>query len=111
MINHHLDTYGKALNLSISDNILSTNEDSIRQKIFDILDSTVVKNADWNTLNLDLTAVRMVDSIGLNLIITLVQNIKNRGGKIVTKVVEGTVLRSFTFARIDKQMEIIVVKQ
>jgi anti-anti-sigma factor len=105
MISHQLDLGSKALVITINDNILSTNEASLRQAIFGLFESPPIKSADWNRLVLDLTAVGMIDSVGLNLIVSISQTIKARGGKVTAKVVEGQVHRAFVFTRIDRQVE------
>ena len=108
-MNHQLDPREKLLTLTIPGDILSTNADGLREEIFGVLESPAIKNAEWNTLKLDLKAAQMVDSVGLNLIVALIRAVQQRQVKIQTVISSSNIQRTFLFTRLDKQMEIIKV--
>lgn len=104
---HLLDSSSKTLFLTFPGDIVSTNATVLREAIFGILESELVAQSDWTTLDLDLRAANMVDSMGLNLLVSIIKFARNRGSKVVGHVVNTNVQRALCFTRLNTQMELI----
>lgn len=104
---HTLDVKSRSLTLVFPGDIVSTNAPSLRQEVFEILESEVVTRSDWQTLQLDLRSANMVDSMGLNLLVSIIKFAKNRGCKITGQVTNTNVRRTLMFTRLDTQMELM----
>ncbi len=109
MKSYDLDTISKTLTLVFGGDILSTNSEEIRSKVFQLLESDQMRNASWSILKLDLLAAKMIDSTGLNLIIAIIKAAKSRGGSVKSVISSTNIHRTFLFTRLDAQMEISVV--
>ena len=106
---HTLDLYAKRLTLTTDGDILSTNSEAVRQQLFDLLESEPIKQANWETLELDLKSAKMIDSAGLNLIVAVIQHIKQRGCKLTATISSPEIQRTFLFTRLDRQLDLVLV--
>ena len=103
-LTHHFDTAASVLNVTIPGDILSTNADSLREELYELLEIPLIKNGAWQTLKLDLTAAQMVDSVGLNLIVSVIRTVKARHGNVEAAIRSANIYRTFKFTRLDKQI-------
>jgi len=49
----------------------------------------------------------MVDSVGLNLVVTVLKHVQKRGARMRVAYSALNVLRTFTFTRLDKHLELV----
>jgi anti-anti-sigma factor len=108
-LKHQLDLSAGTLSAIVPGDILSTTADTLRGALFDILESAPIQAAKWNILKLDLTKARMVDSVGLNLIVSIVRAVKARDGTVEVTIGSANIQRTFSFTRLDKQVNVIKV--
>jgi anti-anti-sigma factor len=106
---HTLNLYTKRLTLTTDGDILSSNSDIVRQQIFDLLESAAIRQANWETLELDLKSAKMIDSAGLNLIVAVIRHIKLRGSKLIATIASRDIQRTFLFTRLDKALDLVLV--
>ena len=109
MITHSLNPAEGRLNISVPGDILSTNAESLRTDIFGVLESAPIKASPWSLMKIDLTLAKMVDSAGLNLLVAVVKAVKSRGGKVGVTIGSQNIKRTFSFTRLDQQIEVTTV--
>ena len=109
-LTHQLDVNAGVLNIIIPGDILSTNADTLRDELFGLLESTPIQTGTWDVLKLDLTGAQMVDSVGLNLIVSVVRAVKARHGKVEATIRSTNIHRTFSFTRLDKQINVTKVE-
>lgn len=91
------------LALSIPGDILSTNAEDLRHRLFAELKAAV---GDPGLVEVDLSRASMVDSVGLNLLVSIIKRVKTHGGAVRFLVGNNNVERTFRFTRLDSQAEI-----
>jgi anti-anti-sigma factor len=106
-MNYQLDSNTKILTITFPGDILSTTANVLREEVFHLLDSSSCKDADWNTLKLDLAAARMIDSVGLNLLVAIIRAVKPKNKLVQAVISNANIQRTFIFTRLDRQLEII----
>jgi len=95
--------------LVVGGNVLSTNVQAVRERVLDILNETEIKNPSWNSLHLDLSAAQMIDSTGLNFLVAVTRHVKKRGVELRISVSSANIAKSFSFIRLDRQANIVLV--
>ena len=95
-----------SLSISIPGNILSTNAEDLRTRIFGEVKQA---NSPWQVVEIDLRRASMVDSVGLNLLVAVIKHVRARNGAIRLVIGNHNVERTFRFTRLDSQAEIVVV--
>lgn len=90
-------------------NILSTNVQTVRQQVLDILNDAEVSNPDWKQLHLDITAAQMIDSTGLNFLVAVARHVKKRSIELKISVSSANIAKSFSFIRLDRQAQVVLV--
>ena len=108
-VKHKFDAPSGTLNFAVDGDVLSTNVESLRSDIFSQLEAEKVVGSDWSVLNLDVCKAQMIDSAGLNLVVLLTKFVKNRGSKMVVKVHNPNIHRTFLFTRLDKHLDLVLV--
>jgi len=106
-MNYQINDAAKTLSITVPGDVLSTNADALREKIFGLLESPAVRLGAWDTLSLDLSAAKMVDSVGLNLLVALVRAVKSRQAKIRAIIKSPNIHRTLLFTRLDREMELV----
>lgn len=109
LLQQELDSFKGTLKLRLPGDLLSTNADAHRQEIFAVLESQAVKSSDWKRLEIDLSQAKMVDSAGLNLLVAITRLAKNRGATLAVKITSLNIQRTFSFTRLDQQIEVLKV--
>ena len=104
---HQLDLAAKTLVANIPGDLLSTNIDTVRKELFTILDAPQVRQADWDTLKLDLKSAKMIDSAGLNFLVSLVKTMRDRKVTIRAAISSPQVKRTFLFTRLDQHIDLL----
>jgi anti-anti-sigma factor len=102
MENHTLQP--ASLSLAIPGDILSTNAEDLRNRLFNEL-KTVEDTP--GLVEVDLLRASMVDSVGLNLLVAIIRHVKARGGSLRFLIGNSNVERTFRATRLDSQAEII----
>lgn len=92
------------LTLAVPGDILSTNAEDLRAKLFADLKSA---DAACGLVEVDLSRASMVDSVGLNLLVSIIKHVKARSGSVRFLVGNSNVERTFRFTRLDSQAEIV----
>ena len=110
-MNSHLDLNEKSLTLRVPGDLLSTNAEALRLEILPLIEVSDRAPQPWSTFILDLTAAVMVDSVGLNLIVTLLKRVQKSGAKMQIAYSNPNVLRTLTFTRLDKHVELARVER
>lgn len=105
-MNHNYDIDDKSLYITVPGDILSTNVDSVRESIFDIIDSGQVTEGGFAKVTLDLTAAKMIDSAGLNLLVSILKVAKSKNAIVVARISTPHILRTFAFTRLDKLISV-----
>lgn len=104
---HTLDTRNQSLSIEIPGDMLSTNVEILRQEIFAILDTDMIRLGSWTILALDLTHAEMIDSMGLNLLVDVIKHVQQRGARITATLTNPQVHRTLLFTRLNRYMDII----
>jgi anti-anti-sigma factor len=101
---------GEEITLVINGNILSTNVQEVRQRVLDILTQNETSNPSWKKLHMDLTSAQMIDSTGLNFLVAVTRHVKKRGIDLKISVTSPNISKSFSFIRLNRQAEIVLVE-
>lgn len=107
-MNHNLDLSNKILTLTFAGDVLSTNVSTLRQEVFQYLESDEANRADWQTLQLDLRAAKQIDSMGLNLLVSIIKLARSRNAKVTGQIASLNVQRVLLFTRLNTQMELVM---
>ena len=105
-MHYNYDNDEKIVNLTIPGDILSSNVDSVRESIFDIIDSEELASKGYRKITLDLTAAKMIDSAGLNLLVSVLKAAKSKNAAVAARVANPHIQRTFSFTRLDKLIKI-----
>ena len=108
-MHHTIKSAERVLEITVPDDLLSTNAERLRTAIFGLLETPAVKAPVWDTLKLDLTAAKMVDSVGLNLIVAIYKETQKRKAKMAVVVSNPNIQRTFLFTRLDKHLQVLMV--
>jgi anti-anti-sigma factor len=106
-MNPKLDPENQSATFCVAGDLLSTNAEALRSEIGGWLDNSHGEPQMWSTFVLDLTAAKMVDSVGLNLVVTVLKRVQKLGAKMQVAYSNQNVLRTFTFTRLDKHLELV----
>lgn len=93
-----------SLTISIPGDILSTNAEDLRTRIF--ADLKQIEGTP-RLVEVDLSRASMVDSVGLNLLVSVIKHVKTRSGSVRFVVGNNNVERTLRFTRLDSQAEIV----
>lgn len=105
-MNQNYDPTEKVVHITIPGDVLSTNVDSIRELLFETVESEEVMTNGVNSICLDLSAAKMIDSAGLNLLVSLLKVAKSRQASVTAKISSPHIQRTFSFTRLDKLIRI-----
>lgn len=105
-MNANLNLNENTLTFRVAGDLISTNAEALHREINDLLGAKQPVQA-WQTFLLDLTAAAMIDSVGLNLIATILKNVQGRSAKMKINYSSPNVLRTLTFTRLDKYVELV----
>lgn len=108
-MNSHLDSSEKSLTLHVPGDLLSTNAEALLRELNRLFEASARPPGSWNTFRLDLSVATMVDSVGLNLIVTLLKRVRKSGARMQIAYSSPNVLRTLTFTRLDKHVELVKV--
>jgi len=97
------------LTVRVTGDLVSTTTAAVRAEIDVLLAASSRLLEPGATLRLDLTAATMIDSVGLNLVVSLLKAVQTRGAKLQIAYSDQNVLRTLTFTRLDKQLELVKV--
>jgi anti-anti-sigma factor len=97
------------LTVRVSGDLLNTTTAAVRAEIDPLLAAASHVLETGTTLRLDLTAATMIDSVGLNLVVSLLKAVQKRGAKLQIAYADQNILRTLTFTRLDKQIELVKV--
>lgn len=103
----NLDLENRLLTLCVPGDLISTNAEELRTELTRLLGTVEGAPSQWQTFRLDLARARMVDSVGLNLVVGLLKRLRKRGAKLQVAYASQNVLRTFTFTRLDKHVEMV----
>lgn len=105
-MNQNYDPSDKSVQIVIPGDVLSTNVDSIRESIFETIESEEVSQNGYDKICLDLTAAKMIDSAGLNLLVSILKVAKSKQASVIAKISSPHIQRTFSFTRLDKLINI-----
>ena len=106
MLHHRFNPSQRVLSLAIPSDLRSTNVEAISREIQQILEAHQGLAEPWTALHMDLTEAKMIDSAGLNLIVSLIRLSTQRRARVKVTVSNPHVHRTFTFTRLDRQIEL-----
>jgi len=106
-MNSHLDPDKRTLTFRVPGDVLSTNVEILRTESAGFFEGQPTSSAGWGTFVLDLTAAKMVDSSGLNLVVSWLKCVQARGAKMQVVYSSPNLLRTFTFTRLNTQVELV----
>jgi len=104
IVAHAYNESTRTLNISFSEDLLSTNVDAASLQVFSLLESKGIEDAPWSNLRIDLTCSKMIDSTGLNLIVMLVHRVSARSGSVTIAISSSIIYQTLLFTRMDKQV-------
>ena len=99
----------RPLTLRVVGDLISTNAQGVRKEIDELFGNSETAPFSCSTLRLDLSEAQMVDSVGLNLIVFLLKRVQKLGAKLQVAYSSPNVLRTFTFTRLDRHLELLKV--
>ena len=99
----------RTLVLTVPSDLRSTNVEPITKDIHAVLEGCKSRNEVWTLLHLNLTAANMIDSAGLNMIVSLIRLATVAGARVRVSVSNPHVHRTFTFTRLDRQIDLELV--
>lgn len=95
------------LTYRVGSDLVSTNAAAVHQEIRGLLRPSENESTKWNIFRLDLAGAKMVDSMGLNVVVSVLKEIQKRGARMQITYANPNVLRTFTFTRLDKHVELV----
>jgi anti-anti-sigma factor len=98
-----------SVTLNVAGDLTSTTSDLLRAEIQRSVEAPTAAGRKWSTLVLDLARAKMVDSVGLNLVVSLLKRTQAQGAKMQIIYSSPNVLRTFTFTRLDRHVEMVKV--
>ncbi len=96
----------QTLRLNLPSDLRSTTVEPISREIQQVLEASAKQGEAWMFLHLDLTEAKMIDSAGLNLIVSLIRLSNQRKARVRISVSNPHVHRTFTFTRLDRQVDL-----
>ncbi len=103
-MHHTLDSAGRALVVEFPGDVLSTNIDTLRTGVLELVD----RDADrWDVFEADLRHARMVDSMGLNMIVGLHKQLHARSKRLRIRTASAHLSRALRFTRMDQLAEVV----
>lgn len=107
-MNYSIHADQSELFVQFDGDIISANVDDSRNELLSILEKDDVKEADWDTLVLDLKTANIIDSSGLNLLVTLNRHLQDEERRVKVFVASPHIYRTFVYVRLDKKMEVVL---
>ena len=101
-MNQTYDPNERSVQITVPGDVLSTNVDTIRESIFETIDSEEVTKNGFRKICLDLTAAKMIDSAGLNLLVSVLKVAKAQNASVLARISSPHIQRTFSFTRLDK---------
>ena len=92
----------------VNGDLVSTTAASVRGEI-DTAISAADEARSWSVFQLDLATAKMIDSVGLNLVVSLLKRLQARERRLQVTYCDPNVLRTLTFTRLDKQIELVKI--
>lgn len=106
-MNSNLDNRRNLITLRVPGDLISTSAEALHSEINCLFSDAEPGHVRWDVFQLDLTAATMVDSVGLNLIVTLLKRVQSRNARMRISYSSQNVLRTLTFTRLDKYVELV----
>jgi anti-anti-sigma factor len=106
-MNSHPNSGEETLTLCVPGDLISTNVETFRTEADSLFGTAAGTPPKWHRFILDLTAAKMVDSAGLNLVVSLLKRVQSQGAKMQITYSSPNILRTFTFTRLDKHVELV----
>ena len=99
-----MDERKRRLLVEVSDDVTSTQVADLRNGLRSLLEAN--RDADWNSLYLDMRSARMVDSMGINWLFAESVRLKDDNKKMVVRISSPAINRVVQFAGLDKLVTI-----
>lgn len=95
-----VDERKRRLLVEVKDDVTSTQVPELRKGLHRLIEAS--RDADWNSLYLDMRSARMVDSMGMNWLFAESVRLKDDKKKMVVRISSPAINRVMQFAGLDK---------
>ena len=102
-----LELNEESMTFRVNGDLISTTAEGLRNEVNELLKVNNDAPRKWNLFILDLTSAKMVDSVGLNLVVSMLKRVRMRGARMQVTYSSPNIMRTFTFTRLDKQIQMV----